>query len=192
MFSISKPQDDDVARFVASQKQATFSYAEVGETRNGEWEARYKDFTVDNNRIRLGTGQDIFRSACTAVREWKMFELGWVDLFPRNAPSTAGQTVASRIHHFGFWSLNACRVVYTIEDPRRFGFAYGTLQDHAECGEERFTVEWQPDDSVRFQILAFSKPRSLARLGVPLARNLQKRFAREAMRAIQDSVRPSM
>jgi uncharacterized protein (UPF0548 family) len=25
---------------------------------------------------------------------------------------------------------------------RRFGFAYGTLAQHAESGEERFTVEW--------------------------------------------------
>ena len=188
MFSISKPQDDDVARFLSSQEQSTFSYAEVGETRGGELGARYKGFTVDNNRIRLGMGRDTFQSGSSAVHDWKMFQLGWIDLFPRKAPIATGQTVASRIHHLGFWSLNACRVVYTIEDPRRFGFAYGTLEDHAECGEERFIVEWQPDDSVWFQILAFSKPRSLARMGAPLARTLQRRFAREAMKAIQEDV----
>jgi uncharacterized protein (UPF0548 family) len=185
MFSLSKPQDDDVARFLLSQEQSTFSYAEVGETRDADLENRYKGFTVDNNRIRLGAGPDIFHSAGSAVRDWKMFKLGWVDLFPRRAPIVTGQTVASRIHHFGFWSLNACRVVYTIEEPRRFGFAYGTLQDHAECGEERFSVEWRPDDSVWFQILAFSKPRSLARLGAPLARALQKQFARDALSALR-------
>jgi uncharacterized protein (UPF0548 family) len=189
MFSISKPQDADIVGFLSSQERSTFSYAEVGATRDRELKTRYKGFTVDDNRILLGTGRDTFQNAGAAVRYWKMFQLGWIDLFPLNAPVVTGQVVASRIHHFGFWSLNACRVVYTIEDPRRFGFAYGTLQDHAECGEERFSVEWQPDDSVWFHILAFSKPRSLARLGAPLARRLQKRFAREAMAAIQRCVR---
>ena len=104
-------------------------------------------------------------------------------------PVVTGQVVASRIQHFGFWSLNACRVVYTVEAPRRIGFAYGTLQDHAECGEERFIVEWHEDDSVWFHFLAFSKPRFLARVGAPLTRSLQKRFAHEAMGAIQRRVR---
>jgi uncharacterized protein (UPF0548 family) len=187
MFSFSKPQDADIARFLSSQEKSTFSYSEVGETRNAQLETRYKDFTVDSNQIRLGTGRETFQKASAAVRDWKMFQLGWIDLFPLKALVVTDQTVATRIHHFGFWSLNACRVVYTIEDQRRFGFAYGTLQDHAECGEERFSIEWHEDDSVWFHILAFSKPRSLARMGAPLARRLQKRFAREAISVIQRS-----
>ena len=41
----------------------------------------------------------------------------------------------------GLWVLNACRIVYVIEEDgplRRFAFAYGTLPEHAESGEERF------------------------------------------------------
>jgi uncharacterized protein (UPF0548 family) len=39
--------------------------------------------------------------------------------------------------HFGFWSLNACRIVYVIEEEeasllRRYGFAFGTLPGHVE------------------------------------------------------------
>ena len=63
---------------------------------------------------------------------------------------------------FGTWSLSAARVVYLVEEGRpvrRFGFAYGTLPDHVETGEERFTVEWhENDDSVWYDILAFSQP----------------------------------
>ena len=37
---------------------------------------------------------------------------------------------------------------------RKFGFAYGTLPDHAATGEERFLIEWnQDDDSVWYDIL---------------------------------------
>jgi uncharacterized protein (UPF0548 family) len=32
-----------------------------------------------------------------------------------------------------------------IEEPRRYGFAYGTLAEHAESVEERFVLEWHVD-----------------------------------------------
>ena len=68
---------------------------------------------------------------------------------------------------------------------KRFGFAYGTLRDHAERGEERFMIEWQgSDDSVWYDILAFSQPNLLAKLGYPLTRRLQKRFARDSLAAM--------
>jgi len=72
--------------------------------------------------------------------------------------------------------------VYTVDDQgpiKRFGFAYGTLEDHAESGEERFAVEWdQQGDDVYYDLLAFSKPaKLLSRLAFPLSRSLQKRFA---------------
>jgi uncharacterized protein (UPF0548 family) len=38
-----------------------------------------------------------------------------------------------------------CRVIYTITEPRRKGFAYGTLPGHPESGEEAFTIS-QCDD----------------------------------------------
>ena len=90
---------------------------------------------------------------------------------------------------FGVWWLNACRIVYAVSEEgpvNRFGFAYGTLPEHPESGEERFTVEWhQADDSVWYDILAFSRPHHvLARLGYPYVRRLQKRFARDSAAAM--------
>jgi uncharacterized protein (UPF0548 family) len=83
--------------------------------------------------------------------------------------------------------LSAARVVYVINEAgptERFGFAYGTLPDHVETGEERFKVEWDlNDDTVCYDILAFSRPNQrLVKMAAPLARQLQKRFARESMR----------
>jgi uncharacterized protein (UPF0548 family) len=109
-----------------------------------------------------------------------------------NAPIAVGSTVAVVVHHLNFWSLNACRIVYVIDeetDVKRFGFAYGTLADHAERGEERFTVEWNPiDDSVWYDILAFSQPNKMAaKLGYPITRMFQRRFARDSMRRMAQS-----
>jgi uncharacterized protein (UPF0548 family) len=105
-----------------------------------------------------------------------------VNLHWQNAPIVVGTDVAVSVHHFGFYSLNACRIVYLVDEDgtvQRFGFAYGTLEEHAESGEERFTTEWnRADDTVCYDILAFSRPRQMvARLGYPLSRSLQKRFA---------------
>jgi uncharacterized protein (UPF0548 family) len=51
-------------------------------------------------------------------------------------------------------------------------------------------VEWrEADGAVWYDILAFSRPRQLlARLGYPLARRLQKRFARDSAAAMQRAV----
>jgi uncharacterized protein (UPF0548 family) len=78
------------------------------------------------------------------------------------------------------------RIVYVIEEPRRFGFAYGTLPGHMAIGEERFLIEWNADDDVYYDVLAFSRARHpLMKLGYPLVRRLQKRFGRESAAAMR-------
>ena len=179
MFTIKEPSEEDVAKFISSQRNLDFTYHEVGAT-NATPPAGYK---VDRNRIQLGHGEATYRSAVEALKKWRHFELGWVTIVPRGVVVEVGATVAVKARAFGTWSLSAARVVYVIEEPRRFGFAYGTLPDHVECGEERFLIEWLEDDSVWYDIFAFSKPRHpLVRLSFPLARLLQKRFARESLK----------
>jgi len=185
MFRLKRPTADQIQRFIASQKELQFSYSEIGAT-NKDLPAGY---TIDHNRRRLGFGEQVFARAVEALKEWKQFDLGWVQMVPAGTPVEVGAVVAILTSHFGFWSLNACRVVYLINDDgpvRKFGFAYGTLSSHVERGEERFTIEWhQEDDSVWYDILAFSRPNKLlVKLGIPLARMLQKRFARDSLARI--------
>jgi uncharacterized protein (UPF0548 family) len=178
MFVIREPSDEDVARFIVSQSDLPFTYAEVGAT-NTTPPAGYN---VDHNRIQLGRGEATFHGAVEALKKWRQFELGWVGIVPRGVRVEVGATVAVKARAFGTWSLNATRVGYTIEESRRFGFAYGTLPDHVEKGEERFLVEWLADDSVWYDILAFSRPQHpLVRLSAPLARRLQRQFARDSL-----------
>jgi uncharacterized protein (UPF0548 family) len=128
----------------------------------------------------------VYERAVEALRQWRQFDLGWVTVVPRGVKLEKGATVAVKTRTGGLWSLSAARVVYMIDEGepiRRFGFAYGTLPDHVERGEERFLIEWNSsDDSVWYDILAFSEPRHpLVRLGSPYARMLQKRFARDSL-----------
>ena len=125
-----------------------------------------------------------------------MFHVGWVELCWPSAPIVPGTTVAVLARTLGVWTLNACRVVYVVEEScevDRFGFAYGTLLDHAESGEERFTVEYRhADDSVMYDLLAFSRPRKVyAKLGRFYSRRLQRKFARDSLRAMERAAKSS-
>jgi uncharacterized protein (UPF0548 family) len=115
----------------------------------------------------------------------------WIDLCWPDTPMERGVSVAVLISHLGFWSLNACRIVYVIDEhgsSEKYGFAYGTLPDHGERGEERFTVEFNSDQTVWYDLYAFSRPNMLARLAYPYTRLLQKRFARDSKAAMQKAV----
>jgi len=188
LFLFDEPSPQRIARFLDAQRDAPFSYDEVGATReDGKAPAGY---AIDHNRARLGIGRDTFERAVAALYAWKMFDVGWARLVPTGAPVEVGTTVAVLARHYGFHSLNPCRISYTIEDDEgdlvRRGFAYGTLPEHGERGEERFTVEWRSEDgSVFYDLYALSRPNHLlAWLGYPLARRLQRRFARDSLQAM--------
>jgi uncharacterized protein (UPF0548 family) len=183
MFFLSEPSAEKIMSFIDAQRELPFSYQAVGAT-NGNTPA---GFVVDHNRIQLGTGAAVFNAAKQALSTWKQFDLGWVSIVPSGVPVNVGATVAVKARAFGTWSLSAARVVYVINEAgptERFGFAYGTLPDHVETGEERFRVEWDlNDDTVWYDILAFSRPNHpLVKMAAPLSRKLQKQFARESMK----------
>jgi len=194
LFLFDEPSPQRIARFLDSQRDAPFSYDEVGATREGAKVPT--SYSVDYNRARLGRGIDTFERATTALYDWKMLDVGWARLVPAGAPVEVGTTVAVLARHYGFHSLNPCRITYTIEENEgdfvRRGFAYGTLPEHGERGEERFTVEWRrEDDSVFYDLYALSRPNlPIAWLGYPLARRLQRLFAKNSLQAMVRATNP--
>jgi uncharacterized protein (UPF0548 family) len=186
MFYVLRPSSREIARFLAASRDLPLSYQPVGLAL-----AATASFDADETIVALGSGAAIYERAKAALREWTQFDLGWVELFPRHAPIDVGSVVAVLIHHAGFWSLNGCRVVYGIGNDavHEFGYAYGTLTNHGECGEEVFKVVMKPGTGeVSYVIRAASRSRAaLARLGYPLVRHLQARFRRDSARVMNQA-----
>lgn len=187
MWTLARPTTAAVRAFIESQRALPFTYDAVGATRDG---TAPSGFAHDHNRHVLGRGEQAFAAACAAIRAWTMFPppLAWIE--PAGIPIAPGEVAGVLIHAVGVWWLNAARIVYVIDEPRRFGFAYGTLPGHAERGEERFSVEWLDNDEVWYDLRAFSQPRYwMARLGNPLARRLQRKFVQLSKSAMQQAVK---
>ena len=192
MLSLRKPSADALRRFLAARADRPFTYGAVGATA-GTPPAGY---VVDRTRVRLGRGEAVFRSAVPALRRWEQFRLGWAEAWPPDTPIQAGEVVAVTGRAVGFWWLNACRVVYAVDEAgpvSKFGFAYGTLPGHVESGEERFLVEWdRGDDGVWYDVLAFSRPNHVVtRLGYPVVWRLQRRFGRDSAASMLRAVSPA-
>src|SRR5215469_8436580 len=169
----SKPSPQRLRESLLSQEKGTFSYREVGASRV----QAPSGYTVDHNRVQLGKGADCFKRA-------KMFDISWLELCWPNSPIEAGTTVAVLVSHLKFWSLNACRIVCVIQEGHAteiYGFAYGTLNDHGETGEERFTVEFKSHGLIcvvrHLCILAAATPAALG-LSVHkvIAKTIRTRF----------------
>jgi len=184
MFFARRPSPRVIERFLVDSRDLPLSYGPIGIV--GPGSARQD---LDELTVAIGRGAADFERARAALAAWKHFDIGWVETFPRDAPVAVGTVVAVLIRHFGFWSLNGCRVLYAVGSPtdgNRFGFAYGTLPNHAESGEELFEVYIDPQtDDVEYRIRATSSPQAtLARVGQPIVRALQARFRRHSAAAM--------
>ena len=182
MFFARRPSREAIDRFVRDSQELPLSYGPIGIV-NRETPCRDLDEAI----VTIGRGRTDFDRARAALLAWKQFDIGWVETFPRNAPVDVGTVVAVLVQHLGFWSLNGCRVLYNVGGDGRFGFAYGTLTNHAESGEELFDVFLDPEsDEVKYRIRATSKPQvALARIGRPIVRALQARFRRDSVAAMK-------
>lgn len=185
MIFLRKPATETIQAFREAQGRLELTYQAVGAT----FTHPPSGYVVDRTRIKLGVGAHVFAAAKAALERWQQFRLGWLEARPDAAPIREGQIVAILARSIGLWWLNACRIVAVVDGDgpmRRFGFAYGTLPDHAGSGEERFLIEWDRDsDSVWYDILAFSRPQHfLARLGYPVMRRAQKRFGQDSAAAM--------
>src|SRR5947209_11959307 len=145
MLALRKPSDGSIREFLAGQARLGLTYAAVGAT----GAVPPPGYAVDHTRIKIGEGEGVFAAAKAALGRWEQFRLGWLEAGPPETPIEVGQVVAVVARLFGLWWVNACRIVSVVDEDgpvQRFGFAYGTLPDHAGKGEERVLVERGRDD----------------------------------------------
>lgn len=145
-------------------------------------------YRKSGGRHRLGEGDAAFAAAVQALQQWRMFALPWL-LLVSDGPPRPQQDVALVARVYGLFWTCACRVV-DLDDrrPAGFAFTYAALPAHVATGAERFAVERDADGGVWFAISAQAKPQWPAALCPPLFRALQRRFVRDAARAMAAAV----
>lgn len=183
LFHLRRP-----SRLLGTTVDETFSYEHVGATA-GEPPAGWN---CDRYVGDIGTGSQWPRVR-QAVDDMVMFDLAWTHLVHHD-PLAEGGAIIYAARMFGLWVLNACRVVYVVDEEdetsARYGFAFGTLGNHALRGEERFLATWDKQtDIVRFELFKFSLPgHPLVRLFHPVAIRLAERFNRDVIRRVRAEI----
>lgn len=156
------------------------TYTEVGHTR-GALPAGYHHVDV---RSRIGTGRDCYTGAVRTLLSWEMHRRAGLRVHAQTPTAEVGTTVVLRLGP----ARIPCRVVYTVAEENRAGFAYGTMPGHPEQGEECFLVEFDAaDDAVYAHVRAFSRPgRWYTRVGGPAGRLVQRLFTARYISALRD------
>ena len=194
--TLTRPSDAHVARVLAARRGLPLTYWDRGGTRAARMPAGYEHAETS---VPLGRGEAIWQAARAALQTWSVFPIGdWcearfaekltaADPADARPPLAPGAQVAVAFRLLGLWWLAPDRVVYVVDEPDRFGFAYGTLPGHVEQGEERFLVERDPaTGEVRYGIRMMARARHWgARLLPGLTRRMQERFRRESCAAVQ-------
>lgn len=181
--SFKFPDKSKLQKWLATRKTDAFSYTEQQATQQASFPTGYNH---DRNKCMLGKGQAVFEKAKEAIDQWVMFPAPWTKIYPIK-PAELDKEVAVLFQLFGVWWFNSSRIVYLINEPNRYGFAYGTLTQHVEKGEEVFWVEHDQQGNVWYHIEAFSQPnRWYVHLCKPLARTYQRKFVRESKMAMQE------
>jgi len=185
MIAISAPSAAKLDQIRQDLADAAPTYPEVGATSGAVLPGGYRH---DRYSAVVGSGRDAFERAAYGLRGWVPHVKVGFRIHPPSAAIEAGSTVLGVLRLGVPTVVFGWRIVYTVEEPTRFGFAYGTLPGHPERGEERFVVELHDDGTVSYDLVAFSRPVGWARLGAPVARRIQIDVTRRYLRAMQDFV----
>jgi uncharacterized protein (UPF0548 family) len=193
LFQLNYPKKEQLQTLINEQKDKPLSYPFTSAPSVKIEDKTPKGYRYDNNCILIGHGKAVFQIASEAIRQWQMFPGGWAMIHSRTTPLEVGQVVVMCAKVWGLWWLNCSRIVFTVNEPNRFGFAYGTLAHHAESGEELFQVRMDEAGQVFYEIQAFSKPRYwMARLAFPVARYHQRKFVKHSFENMKKCVHENL
>lgn len=87
----------------------------------------------------------------------------------------AGATVHLRGRVDGMRADAELRVIFAVEEPRRIGFALGTVGGSVVSGEESFMLDWRDNDEVWFTVRAFDAPTAFPYRVIPALTKRRRR-----------------
>lgn len=139
---------------------------------------------------RVGRGDAEFAVAADAVMTWRLHRTAGVRFGTDAVRAAPGVEVVVGLGVGALRTHAPCRVVWTVEEERRTGWAYGTLPGHPVRGEEAFVVVHDEDGTVLLEVLAFSLPASWLTVAAgPLLPVFQRWYARRCGRVLRRLVR---
>src|SRR5260370_33509297 len=96
MFLFHRPSQLELEEFIARSRDLPLSYKPIGIAKESP-----SGFKVDEASGVIGRGQHDFARAKLALAEWRHFDFGWVELFPRGSSIEPGSVVAGLFVYFG-------------------------------------------------------------------------------------------
>lgn len=185
---LGRPSDRRLADILAAVRDTPLTYAEHGRTLSRA--GLPPGYHHVRARRALGQGDEVWRAACDAVRTWRLHRGAGLRVAPADPAIAVGSEVVTDIGLLGpVHVVAACRIVEVVDEPGRFGFAYGTLRVHPAQGEEAFVVARADDGAVRGEVTAFSRGNGWAmRLGGPVVRRQQAAATDAYLDALQRHV----
>lgn len=169
-----RPSAAERERLLEAAQQADVSYDHVGSTLAPE---RWPDRSPRARSRVLGHGDEAFATAITRLTAWAPQRALGAGVFPDGVRPTLGATLLVELRLGPLTVVVPDRVVAVVDEPGRWGFAYGTLPGHAERGEESFLVTQDDDGTVTGTVTVDATMGTLAaRLAAPVVYGIQ-RFA---------------
>ncbi len=165
----------------AELQAAAYTYPQVGAT-VGELPVGYNHL---RRRAVIGWGDADLAEAGDRVLRWGVHTGAGLRVAAAQPVAAPSVVVQCRLGVGPLAIRIPCRVVYAVDEPRRRGFAYGTLPGHPEVGEESFMVVRRDDGAVLLEVVAFANPAwLLARVFAPATRVAQELAVRRYLRAL--------
>jgi uncharacterized protein (UPF0548 family) len=133
--------------------------------------------------VTLDAGGDLDAGAAT-LRRWATHAGIGAHLYPPGVEPTEGETVLVVVPFGPVEMVVPNRIVTVVDEPDRFGFAYGTLPGHQESGEELFLAHRTAPGRLRLEVRIDARPATtLTRVAAPIVARVQHVAARRYLAA---------
>lgn len=181
---VGRPSNERLHTMLVAARASALTYDHIGSTLDDASQR-----PAHQQSLVLGAGPACFAAAVDGLRAWACHDGIRASVHPPDAPLVVDSTLLVVLPAGPFAIVVPDRVVAVIDEPDRFGFAYGTLEGHQERGEESFLVERRADDAVVATITVDACAATLAaRLVAPAVRLFQHVAVQRYLRGLHHHV----
>lgn len=179
------PVDRALRRELEHAGGRDFNYPQVGASHDETVPPGF-DRVAESAVVGVGVAQ--FSLLAKGILGWELHRRSGLHVLA-DGPTRDGVNVAIARRFGPAAVVLSCRVVWTVDEPSRNGFGYGSLTGHPEAGEEAFLAELDPDGAVRVHVYGFTSAATVASAAArPLTRALTRRALLGYLRAAREVV----